>query len=363
MTSTRDNFDEFVVQARKKLLATSNGDLSSAAVANVLRELDPLLDEQSLARYTAELFGELVGFGPLDALLDDSAINDICVNGPGPVFIERDGIMLRTDVLLSREQLDASIERILAPLGLRVDRLSPIVDARLPDGSRVHVTLAPLAVDGPYLAIRRFRQVPFILSDYCDLAMLELLVEAVTRKDNIVVCGGTGAGKTSFLNALAAWIPDDQRIATIEDTAELRMPQSNVVRLEARAANSEGVGAVSMRELLRASLRLRPDRLVVGEVRGAEAFDMVQALNTGHAGSMSSVHANSVMSAANRLATLCVLAESDLPHAVALDLVHEAVQLYVHVRRLTDGRRVVDQVWNVGDESLYVRNSDEKDAA
>jgi len=295
------------------------------------------------------------GLGPLEPLLADPAVSDVLVVGGRPVWVERAGRLERTTVELSAAAVERLIERIVAPLGLRADRSSPLVDARLPDGSRVHAVVPPLAVDGPCLTIRRFGAAALPLSEFAPEPVVELLRTAVRRGANIVVAGGTGAGKTTLLNALAAAIPPGQRIITVEDAAELRLPQDHVVRLESRPANADGIGRVTVRELVRNALRMRPDRIVVGEVRGPEALDMLQAMNTGHDGSMTTCHANSGEDALRRLETMVLLADIGLPLVAVRDHLAAAVDLVVQVVRRADGRRqvvAVDEVVVDGPERV-----------
>jgi pilus assembly protein CpaF len=250
----------------------------------------------------------------------------------------------RVEVDIDAAAIHHAIEKIVGPLGLRVDRSSPLVDARLPDGSRVHAVVPPLAIDGPCLTIRRFRPAAVELDEFCDPPMASLLVDAVARRSNIVVSGGTSAGKTTLLNALAGYISHDQRIVTIEDTAELRLPQANVVRLEARPANADGVGAVTVRQLVRTALRMRPDRIVVGEARGVEALDVVQAMNTGHEGSLSTCHANSPADALLRLETMMLLDPAGLPLAAVRQQLAAAIDVVVQVERGAGGVRRIAEV-------------------
>jgi pilus assembly protein CpaF len=283
----------------------------------------------------------------LDDLFGDESLTEVMVNGTGDVWIERDGRLERTDLHAPRRAVELMVERIVAPLGLRVDRSSPIVDARLPDGSRVNVVVPPLAVDGPCITVRRFAVRPVALSDLCGPRVDHLLSWAVRAGCNIVVSGGTGAGKTTLLNALAGEAPATERIVTVEDAAELRLPGDHVVRLEARPANVDGLGAVSVRALVRNALRMRPDRIVVGEVRGAEALDMLQAMNTGHEGSLSTCHANGPLDALRRIEAMILMGESALPLAAVRDQLHAALDLVVHVARQPDGGRQVVAVAEV----------------
>ena len=288
------------------------------------------------------------GLGPLEPLLRDPAVDEVMVNGVGPVWVERAGRLERTDVrFASAAELRDAIERILAPLGRRVDEAEPLCDARLPDGSRVNVVIAPLAPDGPILTVRRFRARGMSADDLVaagtwEPPLRDLLARAVRARLSILVSGGTGSGKTTTLNALSSFVPAGERIVTIEDTLELRLRQPHVVRLEARPASVEGRGEVTIRHLVRNALRMRPDRIVVGEVRGGEALDMLAAMTTGHDGSLSTVHAGSPEEALRRLETLALMAGVGLPHAAIREQVADALDLVVHQARLPDGtRRVV----------------------
>jgi pilus assembly protein CpaF len=287
------------------------------------------------------------GLGPLQPLLDDPEVTDILVNGPGrSVWVERSGALEEVDCQLDEQQIGHAIEKAVAPLGLRVDRSSPLVDARLPDGSRVNAVVPPLAVDGPCLTIRRFSARAVPLESFAPASVVALLVWAVQARLGIVVSGGTGAGKTTLLNALAAHIPASERVVTIEDTAELRLP-GHVVRLEARPANADGVGEVGMRALVRNALRMRPDRIVVGEVRGPEALDMLQAMNTGHEGSLSTCHANTPSDALRRLETMILMGGVALPLPAVRSQIESAIDLVVQVGRRPGGQRCVVAVAEV----------------
>ena len=281
--------------------------------------------------------------GPLQQFLADAHVSEVMVNGSGCVWVERAGALVATESHLSAVEVEALIERVLGPLGRRVDRSSPFADGRLADGSRVHVVVPPVAIDGPHLTIRRFRPVDVALEDFADTSVVEVLHQAIDDRRNLLVSGATSAGKTTLLNALAARIDAGERIITIEDAAELRLRLPHVVRLEVRPANAEGAGAIDQRELVRNALRMRPDRLIVGEVRGGEAFDMVQAMNTGHDGSMSTCHANSVVDALRRLETMVLVAGSGLPLDAIRQQVGSSIDLVIHVARGANGcRRVVD---------------------
>jgi len=306
----------------------------------------PLLDGGRLDDVVATVLAAARGLGPLDALLADPDVTDVMVNGPDQVWVERAGAIERVPIAIDRAGVEHLIEKVVGPLGLRADRSSPIVDARLPDGSRVNAVMAPAAVDGPCFTVRRFgaRAVP--LDAFCRPRVSALLQRAVAERRTIVVSGGTGAGKTTLLNALAAHIPPTERIVSIEDTAELRLPHDNVVRLEARPANADGAGEVTVRALVRNALRMRPDRIVVGEVRGPEALDMLQAMNTGHEGSLSTCHANGPDDALRRLETMVLMGEVALPLEAVREQVASAIDLVVQVAR-RDGRRTVVSVAEV----------------
>jgi pilus assembly protein CpaF len=269
------------------------------------------------------------------------------VNGSGTVWVERDGALVDARAQLTPTEVEVLIERVLGPLGRRVDRSSPFADGRLPDGSRVHVVVPPVAIDGPHVTIRRFRPVGASLTDFAEGCVVDVLRDAVAQRRNLVVSGATSAGKTTLLNALAALVDPRERIVTIEDAAELRLPLPHVVRLEVRPSNAEGTGAVDQRELVRNALRMRPDRLLVGEVRGGEAFDMVQAMNTGHDGSMSTCHANSVVDALRRLEAMMLVAATGLPLEAIREQIGSSIDLVVHVERGRAGRRRVVDVAEV----------------
>jgi len=318
-----------------------------AQIASLVRQADPLLSAGEVDAAVSRVQARVSGLGPLEILLSDPSVSDVLVNGPGPVWVERGGRVEATEVVLDRATIDLLVERILAPLGRRVDPASPVVDARLADGSRVHVVVPPLAVDGPCLTIRRFSTRRIGVDAVAAPTVVELLRWAVRARANVVVAGGTGSGKTTLLNALAASIPREERVITIEDAAELRLPSDHVVRLETRPASVEGAAAVSCRELVRNALRMRPDRLVVGEVRGGEALDMVQAMNTGHDGSLSTIHANGCEDAMRRLETLVLLAGVGLPLDAVRDHLAAAVDLVVHIARDAAGHRSVVEVAEV----------------
>ena len=287
------------------------------------------------------------GLGRLEPLLADPVVSEVMINGPGPVWVEREGVVTTSGLTLEREEIDRLVERIVAPIGRRVDRRTPWVDGRLADGSRVNVVVPPVALDGPCVTIRRFVLRTHDLSAFADPPLASVVTRAVDDGATIVVSGGTGAGKTTLLNAIGARIDPAARIITVEDAAELRLPHPHVVRLEARPATAEGVGEVVVRDLVRNALRMRPDRLVIGEVRGAEALDLVQALNTGHRGCLSTLHANSPTDALQRLLTLALLAGVGLPADALRDQIASAVDLVVQVGRTADGRRRIVAVARV----------------
>ncbi len=282
--------------------------------------------------------------GPLAPCFNDPAITDVMVNAGREVWVERHGQMERMALTLAPGQIEHVVERILAPLGIRIDLVSPIADARLPDGSRLHVVVPPVSPDGMCVSIRRFRATPLNLDAFAPPDVVRLLDDAVRKRANIVVSGATSAGKTTLLNALAGHCGRTERIVTIEDAAELRLPGDHIVRLEARRASADGLGAISTRDLVRAALRMRPDRLVIGEVRGSEALDMLQALNTGHDGSLTTCHANSALDALHRIDTMALLAASGLPLEAVQYQVQRSIDLVVHVTRGNHGHRQITEV-------------------
>ncbi len=323
-------------------------------ISALLTVEDPLLALDRRARLVDAVVDDVVGLGALEPLLLDPTIDEIMINGPGRCYVERAGCIEPVPLHLDEAGILRVAERILAPLALRLDRASPMVDARLADGSRLHAVIPPLAIDGPCITIRRFGARRLELDAFgIGPEVAPVLRRLVRRGTNIVVAGGTGSGKTTLLNALLAAVDPTERIVTIEETAELRLSQPHVVRLEARPANAEGSGAVAVRELVRAALRMRPDRLVVGEVRGAEALDLLQALNTGHDGSVSTVHANSPVDALRRLATLALLGGTGLPHDAISEQLRSAVDVVIQVSRGADGGREVTEVVEVAEEGPF----------
>jgi pilus assembly protein CpaF len=325
--------------------------VSAAEIGELVHRHAPLLDATEADAAVRRVQARMQGLGVLDDLLADPAVTDVLVNGAGPVWVERHGSIHCTDVVLDDAEVRRLVERVVTPLGLRADRRTPLVDARLPDGSRVHVAMPPLAVDGPYLTVRRFAARTLPVEDFTpDADVARLLVQAVHRRENIVVVGGTGAGKTTLLNALCQHLGPGERVVTVEDAAELRLPGEHVVRLESRPASPDGLPAVTIRELVRSALRMRPDRIVVGEVRGGEALDMLQAMNTGHDGSLSTCHANGPVQALRRLETMALTAGVDLPLRAVRDQLSSAVDLLVQVGRAGDGARRVLAVDRVVDD-------------
>ena len=364
--------DDLAVALRERLIERARSGeggqvLESEVQALVEAEAGPLpeADREALCERVVLLAR---GLGPLEPLLSDPSVDEVMVNGPESVYVERRGQLERTAVSFGGEpELMHAIERILSPLGRRVDEASPLCDARLPDGSRVHAVIPPLSLTGPCLTIRRFRREGFGLRDLVARGTLppelaEFLALCVTAKAALLVSGGTGSGKTTTLNALSGAIPGEERIVTIEDAAELRLRQRHVVRLEARPPGLDGGGEVTIRTLVRNALRMRPDRIVVGEVRGPEALDMLQALNTGHDGSLTTVHANSPEDALRRVETLALMAGVGLPHAAVREQVASALDVVVHQSRQPGGARVVESVTEVvraaggtGTRELYRR--------
>lgn len=336
--------------------STSDEDLRSMAVDELSAVIDqeqvPLSPEER-RRLIREIADEVMGFGPLQRLLEDPSVTEIMVNRFDQIYVERQGHLLLTGSQFSSDDhLRKVIERIVSKVGRRIDESSPLVDARLEDGSRVNAIIPPLAVNGPSLTVRKFSHIPITVQNLIDWGsvtpeMAELLSACVRARLNIIVSGGTGTGKTTLLNVLSSFIPEDDRIVTIEDAVELQLQQQHVVRLESRPPNIEGKGAVAIRELVRNSLRMRPDRIIVGEVRGGESLDMLQAMNTGHDGSLSTVHANSPRDAVARLETLVLMAGMDLPLRAIREQVSSAVDLIVQVTRLRDGSRRVTHVTEV----------------
>ncbi|MDI6830491.1 MAG: CpaF family protein [Actinomycetota bacterium] len=309
-----------------------------------------ILDPAEMQTMLGRLIDDILGLGPLESLMRDEAVTEVMVNGPRCVYIEKEGRIYPSDVVLEGEQeIYRIIDRIIGPLGLHVDEASPYVDARLPDGSRVNVVLPPLSLLGPVLTIRKFRRRPYTVEELTAAGTLtpaqaEFLSRAVAERKNLVISGGAGTGKTTLLNALSSCIGREERIITLEDAAELRLQQPHVIPLETRPPNLEGKGEVTLRDLLRNALRMRPDRIIIGEVRGAEALDLLQALNTGHRGSLTTVHANSPLDALSRLETMALTAGVGLPSHAVREQILQAVDVMVHMERTAGGERRVAEV-------------------
>ncbi|MHA7289873.1 CpaF family protein [Arthrobacter sp. MDT3-24] len=319
----------------------------------IIEEDEIPLSPSERQRLVQDIIDDVLGLGPLEKFLNDVDVTEIMVNGPSKIYVESRGKLFLTGAKFnSEEHLRRIIERIVTKVGRRIDESSPLVDARLSDGSRVNAIIPPLAVSGSTLTIRKFGRVPLTVNNLISFGTLspeiaELLHACVQARLNIIVSGGTGTGKTTLLNVLSSFLPPDERIVTIEDAVELQLQQEHVVRLESRPRNIEGKGEVSIRELVRNSLRMRPDRIVIGEVRGGESLDMLQAMNTGHDGSISTVHANSPRDAISRLETLVLMAGMDLPLRAIREQIASAVNLIVHISRLRDGTRRVTHVTEV----------------
>ena len=327
---------------------TTGSGVDAATTASMVRRLAPLLSPAHVSSVVTRVLDRTAGLGPLEPLLADTSVTEVMINGPGPVWIERNGVLERTEVVLETEVIELLLLRIVSPLGLRIDPSSPVVDARLPDGSRVNAVVPPLAIDGPCLTIRRFGAEAIELAAIADPPVARLLRWAVAARCNVLISGGTGAGKTTLLNAMAAFVPRGERIVTVEDAAELRLPGDHVVRLEARPPSVEGNGQVTIRDLVRNALRMRPDRLIVGEARGGEALDLLQAMNTGHDGSLSTCHANGPDDALRRVETMVLTGSAAVPLVAVREQVASAVDLVVHVARSQGGGRRVHQVAEVG---------------
>ena len=360
----RESFREAKFRVQNRLVNELDPKLDLSNQVEVRRQIEELFgkiaDEEGLALTRAErvrmleqITDEILGLGPMEPLLRDETITEVMVNGPQQVYIEREGRLELTNVTFQNdEHVMRIIQRIIAPIGRRVDESSPMVDARLADGSRVNAIIPPLSLVGPVITIRKFAATPFTVDDLVRFGtatpeMFEFLEACVKARLNIFVSGGTGSGKTTMLNILSSFIPDDERIVTIEDAAELQLRQEHVITLEARPSNIEGKGAIPIRELVRNALRMRPDRIVVGECRSGEALDMLQAMNTGHDGSMSTGHANTPRDMLSRLETMVLMAGMDLPLRAIREQISSAVDLIVHQNRLKDGTRKIVNITEV----------------
>lgn len=363
--SSNKSFDELKRVIHSKLVDKLDlsrvsdlaGDVLRREIRLVVERLcdteNPLLNRMERERLIDEVLDETFGFGPLEMLLKDPTVSDILVNGPHKIYVERRGKLEKTDVKFRDNQhLMQIIDRIVSKVGRRVDETSPMVDARLPDGSRVNAIIPPLALDGPSMSIRRFGTNPLKLEDLLSFKaftpeMAMLLEAAIKARLNIVISGGTGCGKTTLLNTLSSFIPGDERVVTIEDAAELQLQQDHVVRLETRPPNIEGKGAVTTRDLVRNALRMRPERIIIGECRGGEALDMLQAMNTGHAGSMTTLHANSTRDAQARLETMIMMAGMELPLKAMRQQIASAVDIIIQANRLQGGPRKVTSICEI----------------
>jgi len=366
VTTDDINSDVYLIRERvqRKLLNDTDGNLNNTSESQLLQMIETsfnqVIVEENLI-YTrntrAELLNwvvaDILGYGPLEPLLKDPTITEVMCNGPEKIYIERRGMIELTNVVFENEDhLMRIIHRIVAPLGRRVDESSPMVDARLPSGYRVNATISPLSLSGPLLTIRKFATTPFVAQDLVAKGTLtpglvSFLKACAEARVNMVFSGGTGSGKTTLLNVVSAFIPNTERVITIEDTAELQLKQDHVLRLEKRPPNVEGVGEITIRQLVINALRMRPDRIIVGEARGAEALDMLQAMNTGHDGSMSTIHSNSPRDTLRRIETMVLMAGLDLPLRAIREQVASAIELVVHLERLRDGTRRVVQVTEV----------------
>jgi len=372
----RDAYMDLKTRVQNRLIAELDPSMDVSQTGEVRATIkgmyDAILQEESIILGRKErdslfdqIVAEILGLGPLDPLLADDAISEIMVNGPKKIFVERQGRIHRVNLAFeSNEHLMRIIERIVAPMGRRIDESSPTVDARLKDGSRVNAVIPPISLNGPTLTIRKFFKTPLTIEDLIRFGSIteesvEFLRAAVIAAINVVISGGTGTGKTTFLNVLSSYIPSDERIITIENAAELQLRQEHVVTLESRPPNVEGKGEVSIRDLVINSLRMRPDRIVVGECRGGEALDMLQAMNTGHEGSMTTLHANNTRDALARLETMVLMAGMELPHRAIREQVASAIDMIVQLERLRDGsRRVVSITEIQGMEGDVITTAD-----
>jgi pilus assembly protein CpaF len=362
--SRENSFYDLKTKVQNMLIAELDPKIDLGQTAQVRRTIEELfnliLDQQGIVltrvdrmRLFEAIAAEILGLGPIEPLLNDDSVTEIMVNGPKQVYVEQGGRLYKTDIhFKDDDHVMRVIDRIISPLGRRCDESSPMVDARLSDGSRVNAIIPPLSLVGPVLTIRKFSKTPYTENDMVRFGtltqdMVEFLRACVQVRLNVVVSGGTGSGKTTFLNVLSSFIPNDERIVTIEDAAELQLRQEHVVTLESRPANIEGKGRISIRELVGNALRMRPDRIIVGEVRGGEALDMLQAMNTGHDGSLTTLHSNSPRDTLARLETLVLMAGMDLPHRAIREQVSKAIQLIVHESRMKDGSRKIVNIAEV----------------
>ena len=358
------NFTDIKLRVQERLIGELDPKLDLANAAKVRRQVEDIfnsiLDSENIvlsrverARMFESIAADILGFGPLETLLNDPEISEIMVNGPRQIYVEKRGKLTKSDVIFNNdEHVLRVIDRIVAPLGRRIDESSPMVDARLPDGSRVNAVIRPISLVGPCLSIRKFKKEGITVDDMIRFGsltrdMAEFLSACVRARLNIVVAGGTGSGKTTTLNALSSFIPDDERIITVENAAELQLRQDHVVTLESRPPNIEGKGEITIRDLVINCLRMRPERIVVGECRGGEALEMLQAMNTGHDGSMTTLHANTPRDAIARTETMCLMSGMDLPVRAIREQISSAVNLIVQQSRLKDGSRKVINITEV----------------
>lgn len=360
-----DEFEEFKDKIHMTLVKRANAsptDEKTADIRSVIRQLveegGEELPKSTKQRLIQQIYDEAQGLGPLERLLRDDSISEIMVNGPYSVYVERKGRLELTDIKLKDDRYVMElIGKIAGPIGRRCDESSPMLDARLPDGSRVNAIIPPISLKGPSLTIRKFSKIPLQAGDLIEYGsasfqMMNFLEACVKARANIIVCGGTGSGKTTLLNILSAFIPEDERIVTIEDSAELQLSQRHTITLESRPANAEGMGLVTIRDLVRNSLRMRPDRIVVGECRSGETLDMLQAMNTGHDGSMTTAHANSSRDVISRLETMVLMAGMELPVKAIREQIASAFDIIVNQARMKDGsRKIVEVAEVVGMES------------
>ena len=362
--SRENSFYDLKAKVQNMLIAELDPKIDLSQTAQVRRTIEDLfniiLDQQGIVltrvdrlRLFEAITAEILGLGPIEPLLKDDSVTEIMVNGPRQVYVEQSGKIYKTDIhFKDDDHVMRVIDRIISPLGRRCDETSPMVDARLPDGSRVNAIIPPLSLVGPVVTIRKFSKTPLTEQDLIRFGtltpeMVEFLRACVAARLNIVVSGGTGSGKTTLLNVLSSFIPNDERIVTIEDAAELQLRQEHVVTLESRPANIEGKGRITIRELVANALRMRPDRIIVGECRAGEALDMLQAMNTGHDGSLTTCHSNSPRDTLARLETMVLMAGMDLPHRAIREQISKAIQLVVHESRMKDGSRKVVNIAEV----------------
>ncbi|MDK2821781.1 MAG: pilus assembly protein CpaF [Clostridia bacterium] len=363
----KDEYSELKIKVHKEIIDNVDKELKQNSglsdeeiskkveemVINILNRDASFLPYSTKQKISSEIINEVLGFGPIESLIKDDEVSEIMVNGPNQVYVERKGKLVLTDVNFRDDtHVMHVIEKIVAPIGRRIDESMPMVDARLPDGSRVNAIIPPLSLNGPVLTIRKFAQDPLKITDLIRFGTLtptiaKFLEACVKSRLNIIISGGTGSGKTTTLNVLSSFIPNDERIITIEDAAELQLQQDHVITLETRPPNIEGKGGISMRDLVRNALRMRPDRIVVGEVRTGEALDMLQAMNTGHDGSLTTAHANSPRDILSRLETMVLMAGMELPVKAIREQIASAIDIIVQQNRLRDGSRKITHITEV----------------